>query len=243
MEPLALLLESAMELMREGETCQLCPVPLEVAGHVSAVPPGATVSYTVTLQSFQRGKAVWEMGAGELLTLARRHKDRGTQLFREGDARAAAVCYSRAVMLALALTPAPTAGGTATAGGTGERGVGSEEKGAGSEVGAEEREELTVALFLNLAACQLKLRQNGHAFENCSRVLQLRPGCVKALYRRGMAAMHMGDLARAEGDLREAGRLEPGSRAVRKQQRELARRRQLQDARLSDALKSMFTSA
>ena len=236
MEPLALLLESAMELMREGETCELCPVPLEVAGHVSAVPPGATVSYTVTLQSFQRGKAVWEMGAGELLTLARRHKDRGTQLFREGGARAAAVCYSRAVMLALALPPAPTAGGM------GERGAGSEEKGAGSEVGAEEQEELTVALFLNLAACQLKLRQNGHAFENCSRVLQLRPGCVKALYRRGVAAMHMGDLARAEGDLREAGRLEPGSRAVREQQRELARRRQLQDARLSDALKSMFTS-
>ena len=216
-EPLPLLLDDVMVAMKEGEVCKVSPIPWELTSDLPAVPAGAAVTYTVKVHSFQRATAVWEMETSELLSLARQHKNRGTQLFKEDRVRAASVCYSRAAKLVTAVRPQPASVDR-------------------------EAEELQVALFLNLAACQLKLKKSGYAFENCSRVLGLRPGCVKALYRRGVAAMHMGDLARAEGDLREAGRIEPGNTAVQGKLRELAKKWQLQNTKLRDALKSMFTT-
>lgn len=213
-DPLSILLDDVMAGMKEGEVCRLSGVPQEMAGHLSTVPPGATISYTVRLHSFQRAKPVWEMNATELLCLARQHKDRGSQQFQQDHIRAAAVCYSRAVKLVMA---AP-------------------------QSGSKEAEEMQVALFLNLAACQLKLRQNGHVFDNCCRALELRPNSVKALYRRGVAAMEMGDLARAEGDFQEARRIEPGNMAIQRKQRELVKQRQLQNSKLHDALRSMFST-
>lgn len=213
-DPLSILLDDVMADMKEGEVCKLSDVPQEMTGDLTAVPPGASISYTVRLHSFQRAKPVWEMSTSELLCLARQHKDRGGQQFKEDHIRAAAVCYSRAVKLVMAV---PQSGG-------------------------KEAEEMQVALFLNLAACQLKLRQNGHVFENCSRVLELRPGSVKALYRRGVAAMDMGDLAKAEGDLTEARRIEPGNMAIQRKQRELVKQRQLQNSKLCDALRPMFST-
>lgn len=215
-EPLSVLLDDVMADMKEGEVCRLAGVPQEMIprGDLSAVPPGASITYTVILHSFQRAKPVWEMSTRELLCLARQHKDRGGQQFKDGHIRAAAVCYSRAAKLVMAV---PQSEG-------------------------KEAEEMKVALFLNLAACQLKLRQNSHVFENCSRVLELRRDSVKALYRRGVAAMDMGDLARAEGDLKEARRIEPGNMAVQRKQRELVKQRQLENSKLCDALRPMFST-
>ena len=213
-EPLSLLLDDVIAAMKEGEVRKLSPVPRNVAVDLPAVPQGASISYTVHLHSFQRAKPVWEMEASELICLASHNKDRGTEFFRNNCLRSAAVCYSRAAKLAAAV-PHPVSA---------------------------EVEELQVALFLNLSACQLKLSLNGHAFENCSRVLGVRPHCVKALYRRAVAAMNMGDLAQAEEDLQEAGRREPSNTAVQGKQRELARLRLLQNSRLHTALKSMFTT-
>jgi tetratricopeptide (TPR) repeat protein len=213
-EPIPLLLDDVMAVMKEGEVRTLSPVAREVAGDLPAVPQGASISYTVHVHSVRRTKPLWEMEASELLCLARHHKDRGTGLFKEDRVRAAAVCYSRAAKLAAAVPPPVST----------------------------EVEELQMALFLNLSVCQLKLSLNGDAFENCSRVLAVQPHCVKALYRRAVAAMNMEDLTQAEEDLREAGRVEPGNTAVQGRQRELARLRQLQNTRLHTALKSMFTT-
>ena len=214
MEPLSLLLDDVMAAMKEGEVRKLSPVPREVADDLPAVPQGASISYTIHLHSFQRAMPVWEMKASELICLARHHKDRGTEFFREACPRAAAVSYSRAAKLAVAV-PQPVSA---------------------------EVEELQMALFLNLSVCQLKLSLNGHAFENCSRVLGVWPHCVKALYRRAVAAMNMGDLTQAEEDLREAGRMEPSNTTVQGKQKELARLRVMQNSRLHTALKSMFTT-
>ena len=110
-------------------------------------------------------------------------------------------------------------------------------------VAATAEEDLQLALFLNLAACQLRLGHSSHAFENCSRVLAARPDSAKALYRRAMAAMKMGDLEQADKDLCEARRVEPGNTAIQRRLKELQSLRQSYQNRLSEVLKPMFTSS
>ena len=218
-EPLYLVLDDALAAMREGEVCRLEPVPRALAGDLPDLPADViSLSYTLSLVSFTRARQLWEMETSEILSLASRHKERGGQLFQEGQERAAAVCYSRAAKLAAAAV---------VSGGRGER----------------EGKELQVALGLNLAACQLKLGQVDHASSNCSRILELDPGNVKALYRRGMARMRLGDLDEAEEDLRQAGRREPGNTAVQRRLRELAQLKQQQSARLTQALRPMFSNS
>ena len=211
-EPLDLLLDDAVAGMREGEVCRLAPIPHELTASTDAVPLGAELRYTVALLSLERGRQVWEMEGRELLCLARQDKERGTQLFKEQRERDAAASYSRAAKLAIAAT--------------------------GDEPDVPE---LLVTLYLNLAACQLKLRQNGHAFENSSRVLAVKPGCVKALYRRGVAAMSLGDLETAESDLTAAEKVEPGNRSVQSKLREVKRLLHIQTSSLSQALRPMFS--
>ncbi|CAI8002480.1 FK506-binding protein-like [Geodia barretti] len=213
LEPLYLVLDDALAAMREGEVCRLEPVPRALAGDLHDLPIDVvSLSYTLSLVSFTRARQLWEMETSEILSLASRHKERGGKLFQEGQEGAAAVCYSRAAKLA------------AAAGGGGEG----------------EFKDLQVALGLNLAACQLKLGQADHASSNCSRVLELDPGNVKALYRRGVARMRLGDLDEAEEDLRQAGM---GNTAVQRRLRELTQLKQQQSARLSQALRPMFSDS
>ena len=213
LEPLYLVLDDALAAMREGEVCRLEPVPRALAGDLRDLPIDVvSLSYTLSLVSFTRARQLWEMETSEILSLASRHKERGGQLFQEGKEGAAAVCYSRAAKLAAAV------------GGGGEGEV----------------KDLQVALGLNLAACQLKLGQAGHASSNCSRVLELDPGNVKALYRRGVARMRLGDLDEAEEDLRQVGM---GNTAVQRRLRELTQLKQQQSARLSQALRPMFSDS
>lgn len=216
MEPLSLLLDNALAAMKAGEVRRLFPIPREAVGPLaSSLPPESVISYTVSLTSFQRAKPFWEMEAGELLGLARQHKEEGNRLFKSGQERAAAACYSEAFKLA---TAASSTSDPADAG------------------------ELQLTLYLNLSACQLKLRLNRHAFKNCSRVLEVWPDCVKALYRRGVACLNMGDLPQAEEDLLRAREAEPGNTAVQGKLRELERLKRVQAAQLSSALRPMFAS-
>ena len=218
--PLSLMMEDALLTMKEGEVCRLESLPREVAGDLRDLPTDViSLNYSLSLISFTRARQLWEMEISEILSLARRHKEKGGKFFQEGREREAAVCYSRAAKLAVA----------AAAGG-----------GGGEEQIEEEVKALQVALNLNLAACQLKLGQESHASSNCSRVLVRDPGNVKALYRRGLASMRLGDLDQAEEDLREAGRREPGNTAVQKKLRELTQLKQRHSTRLSHALRPMF---
>ena len=228
--------------MREGEVCELSPInPGLVSGpSITAdldLPPHAYVSYTVRMVSFRRASPVWEMAGRELLRAAQQLRDAGRQLFKSGHMAASASCFSRAVKLVLAVPDEAAAGGTAE-----------------DVVAAEEKDDLRRVLCLNLAACQLALGLNGHAFQNCTRVLERGseprsspsldpdPLVLKARYRRGVAALRMGDAEQAERDLSAARDLDPGNKEVQLRLREMAKLRQRQDAQLSAALSSMFAS-
>lgn len=55
-------------------------------------------------------------------------------------------------------------------------------------------------LNLNVAACHLKLGECRKSIETCNKVLEANPAHVKALYRRGMAYMEVGDFEEARSD-------------------------------------------
>ena len=209
------MLEETLVGMRVGEVCRLGPLAREMASPSPDLPADISLTYTLTLLSLSRGRQLWERSPTEALLMARQLKERGGQLFQKGREREAAVCYSRAAKLATA---------------------------ASAGRGAESEERLQVVLWLNLAACQLRMGLDCHALSNCSRVLAVVPGSVKALYRRAVAAMRLGDLDQAQQDLRQAEGVEPGNLAVQRKLRELVQLRQRQSATLSHALRPLFHS-
>ena len=218
MEPLSLVLEETLAGMRVGEVCKLESVPQEMA-RLPDLPPGV-LTYTLSLLSLTRGTQLWQLSPSQALSLARENKERGGELFQEGREREAALCYSRAAKLTAIAAATVTASD-------------------GEDPVISSAEQLQVPLWLNLAACQLKMGLESHASSNCSRVLAGDQGNMKALYRRGVARMRLGDLEGAEGDLRRAQGVEPGNRAVQRKLRELETLRQRETAKLSHALQPM----
>jgi len=71
--------------------------------------------------------------------------------------------------------------------------------------------EVEVPVCLNLGLCYLKLGHNHHAINYCSQALEKDEDNEKALYRRGLAYMNVGELNRAQRDLSRANDLTEGS--------------------------------
>ncbi|KAJ7687450.1 hypothetical protein B0H17DRAFT_1070256 [Mycena rosella] len=75
---------------------------------------------------------------------------------------------------------------------------------------------------LNRAAAYLKLGKTEDAERDCSTVLTLSKGNVKALFRRAQARVAMGKLSEAQKDLNEAAKLEPANQSVKQELTEVA---------------------
>lgn len=210
------VLEECIRSMRIGEQCEVLIEPqtaLNKCLSAKAIPAGNSVRYSVELISFDQGKCPWEMSNAERVEAATHMKTAGGENFRSGDVRAAAVLYSRALKLIIPILP------------------------------VEITEAVTVlrsALLLNLAACQLKLGQYGNARENCTKVLELQPSNVKALYRRALALTHCKDFDGARRDFMRARQLEPNNRTIEEQLQVMEAKAQEHNSRLKEALKSMF---
>ncbi|KAJ7016835.1 hypothetical protein C8F04DRAFT_1159197 [Mycena alexandri] len=94
---------------------------------------------------------------------------------------------------------------------------------------------------LNRAAAYLKLGKNEDAERDCSTVLSLSNGNVKALFRRAQARLAMGKLSEAQSDLREAARLEPSNQSVKQELGKIGE--QIQQAAAASAKKAQAVSA
>ncbi|KAF9235174.1 hypothetical protein BU15DRAFT_78271 [Melanogaster broomeanus] len=85
--------------------------------------------------------------------------------------------------------------------------------------------------FLNRAAAYLKLGKNEDADRDCTKVLALSAGNVKALFRRGQARSALGKLDDARADLNHALALEPANTSVKNEIIEIERLVQQQNLR------------
>jgi tetratricopeptide (TPR) repeat protein len=66
---------------------------------------------------------------------------------------------------------------------------------------------VVIPVLCNLAACAIQLKQWPKAVQLCQQAIQLRPDCVKALYRQGLALVQAGEFERAMLCLEESSRL------------------------------------
>ncbi|KJE89319.1 FK506-binding protein [Capsaspora owczarzaki ATCC 30864] len=146
--------------------------------------------YDVKLLSFTPVKDIWDMSDAEKVETANVTKEKGSTLFRESKFRAAEKKYLAALKLVES-----------------DFSFTEEQKAAVSK--------LRVASNSNLAAVQLKGSKWAEAIKSASKVLEIEPNNVKALFRRAQAEHRSGDLELALADLAAASKLEPSDAAIR----------------------------
>lgn len=78
----------------------------------------------------------------------------------------------------------------------------------------QELKKILISLYLNSAACKLKLNDNQGAHEDCSEVLLLDNDNVKAMYRKAQSNIAMKDYDEAKTTLIQANKLDPTNKAV-----------------------------
>ncbi|KAG7197904.1 hypothetical protein KM043_016146 [Ampulex compressa] len=79
---------------------------------------------------------------------------------------------------------------------------------------AEERKNLLLSAYLNLAICYLKTNQDSEAKNACNKALELSPGNEKALFRRGQAYLALASPEIAINDFHEVLKIEPKNTAA-----------------------------
>ncbi|XP_066842980.1 LOW QUALITY PROTEIN: FK506-binding protein-like [Anser cygnoides] len=177
------------------------------------LPAGAAAAVVVTLGGFTAAPAFWE-AAGDRWAAVLARKARATALFGAGALLPAARAFSAALRAAAAAggpPPLPPA-----------------------------RAHPKADLHAGLALCQLRLGLPAAAAANAGKALALRPGHVKARYRRALAAAAMRDLEAAAADLALVLRQEPGNAAAREELRRVRGEARERDARLARGLGRLF---
>ena len=82
---------------------------------------------------------------------------------------------------------------------------------------------LKLPLYLNIAACQIKLEQYENAIKNCTKVLEIDSKNVKALYRRSVALTKINDFRGARKDAEKGLSIEENNHAIKRQLLEIER--------------------
>ncbi|XP_042352227.1 peptidyl-prolyl cis-trans isomerase FKBP4 [Plectropomus leopardus] len=188
--------EKAIMAMEQGEEAVFNIKPKYGFGNTGSakynIPGGATLQYKIKLTAFEKAKESWEMNTAEKLEQSSIVKVKGTQYFKEGKYKQAAVQYKRIVSWL-------------------ERETGL------SEEDDKKAKSLRLAAHLNLAMCSLKLQEPNQALENCDKALELDASNEKALFRRGEALFGMKEFERARDDFQQVVHLYPANKAAKSQ--------------------------
>ncbi|CAM9560104.1 unnamed protein product, partial [Phaeothamnion confervicola] len=146
------------------------------------------------------------------IRIATELKDKGNELFKAGDYKAARASYARVFAYVNGLRDRNSLM-KEYEDSLGRAPVSTDDEG---EIGR-----LAVTANANLAMVALKLGDLGRAITYCDKVLKEEPEHVKALFRKGQAYMQLKDLDRAKKFLTSAAKLEPNNVAIRGELRKL----------------------
>ncbi|CAM6096235.1 unnamed protein product [Calypogeia fissa] len=189
-------LDKVISTMKKGELALITISPqyafgdVETKRELAVVPPNSTVIYELELVSFVKEKESWDMETPEKIETSIKKKEDGNALFKVGKYNRAAKKYERAAKLIEY-----------------DSGFDDEQK--------KKAKVLKVTCNLNNAACKLKLKDYKEAVKLTTKVLEVEPQNVKALYRRGQAYIELYDLDVAEWDYKKALELDPQNREIR----------------------------
>jgi len=74
-----------------------------------------------------------------------------------------------------------------------------------------------IAFDLNMALCKIKMEKWTEAIDNCKMVLNLDKNNVKALYRKGLAFIGLGEYEKATEDFKAVIQLQPNNSEAKNQ--------------------------
>ncbi|XP_064417723.1 peptidyl-prolyl cis-trans isomerase FKBP4 [Latimeria chalumnae] len=189
-------IEMAIQKMEKGEESIFYLKPkygFGASGHEKFnIPPDANLQYRIKLKSFEKGKESWEMNTDEKLEQGAIVKEKGTQCFKEGKYKQAAVQYRKVISWL------------------------EHESGLSAEDEARVKA-LRVPAHLNLAMCYIKLREYPQAIENCNSALELESHNEKGLFRRGEARLAIKEYELARADFQKVLELYPTNKAAKAQ--------------------------
>ncbi|KAM0026468.1 putative peptidylprolyl isomerase [Helianthus debilis subsp. tardiflorus] len=152
------------------------------------VPEGAHVQWEIELLGFEMEKDWTGMNFRAIMDDVEKTKGTGNRLFKEGKYALAKTKYEKVLREFNHVNPQD------------------------DEEGKEFANTRNL-LNLNVAACYLKLGDCRKSIETCNKVLDANPVHVKALYRRGMAYMEVGDFDEARADFNKMMTIDKSSEA------------------------------
>ncbi|GKY95329.1 hypothetical protein MPSEU_000494700 [Mayamaea pseudoterrestris] len=171
------------------------------SGSPPKIPPHAVLHFEVELLDFyEKQKEKWEMTLDERSDVAKKLKTEGTELFQSQSYAEASQKYENAADYIV-----------------------DDDDVSGDEIPDEERQ-FYVSCWSNAAMCYIKTKDWAAAKRACDKVLGLaseRTSNIKALYRRGLAKLHLGLLKEAKEDLMAAYNLDNGNKDVLKAMKQL----------------------
>lgn len=171
-------LEMCIRLMLPGETSLIrCPpdYAYDKFERPAEVPEGSYVQWEVELLGFEMPKDWTGLNFQSIMEEADKIKSTGNRLFKEGKYELAKTKYEKVLREYNHVNPQDDDEG---------------------KIFLNSRN----SLQLNVAACLQKLGEYRKSIEICNKVLEANPVHVKALYRRGMSYMLVGDFDEARND-------------------------------------------
>ena len=164
------------------------------SGSPPKIPPKAELLFDVELLGFQeKPKEKWEMSPEERIVHAAKLKEQGTECFKSKSFEQATAKYEDAAGFAI------------------DEGI------EGDDIPESDRP-LYISCWSNAAMCYIKLKEWPEAIRACNHVLELTSESktnIKALYRRGLARLHLGMYKEAKVDLMDAYNLDNKNKEVR----------------------------
>jgi len=165
------------------------------SGSPPKIPAKADLYFDVELLGFkEKPKERWQMSTEERLAEASKLKNEGTELFNKKLYAEATAKYEDAASFSV------------------DEGI------TGDDIPEDERP-LYISCWSNAAMCYIKLKEWADATRACNQVLEIQSEeatNIKALYRRGLARMHLGLYKEAKEDLMAAYKIDNANKEVRK---------------------------
>ncbi|KNA22518.1 hypothetical protein SOVF_033510 [Spinacia oleracea] len=201
--------EMSVRLMLPGEIALVtCPpdYAYDKFPRPDNVPEGTYVEWEIELLGFEMPKDWTGLDFKSIMAEAENIRCTGNRLFKEGKYGLAKAKYEKVLRDFNHVNPQDD----------------------------EEGKEFLIArnmLHLNVAACYLKMGECRKSIETCDKVLDANPVHVKAIYRRGMAYMELGEFEEAKNNFEKMMKFDKSSEPDAKAALQKLKQREQEDAR------------
>jgi len=188
-------LDYAVRSMKKGEKARVIMksqyVNDEKDSKRKVMIPNETLHAVVELVDIKKEKKAWEMNTDEKFQASVKAKDEGNELYKQQKYQRAIKKYKKANQFIES-----------------DQGFTDEQK--------KNAKKLKLPNFLNLSACDLKLKDFISAKQNCNKALEIENGNVKALFRRGQALEELVEWEASMNDFKKVEELDPDNKEVKR---------------------------